>query len=184
MTSHDILGSLKACDEEIEDDFMVEDESSPNYHTGPWTGCSTICGDGVKTREVTCYKRDDDGIINEDDLFYAEIAPGEHANEQLEGDLDQEVVTADFDYSEDRLRMVPDWTEDTPMSRQRNAMANPPDNLDRAPQVGYHQLNIDQQNAVSLLLMKSRAYLRDNSKQFCIALCGLRMNDIAPQLIS
>ena len=49
--------SVKSCDEEIEDDFLVEDESSPRYHTGPWTGCSKICGDGIRTREVNCYKR-------------------------------------------------------------------------------------------------------------------------------
>ena len=61
--------AVKACDEEIEDDFMVEDETSPRFHSGPWTGCSKICGDGIKTRDVTCYKRNDDGILEvlEDD---------------------------------------------------------------------------------------------------------------------
>ncbi len=55
--------SVKVCDEEIEDDFALEDESGPKYHIGPWTGCSTICGSGIKTREVTCYKKnDDDGV--------------------------------------------------------------------------------------------------------------------------
>lgn len=55
--------SVKSCDEEIEDDFMVEDETTPKYHTGPWTGCSVICGDGIKTRDVTCYKKTEEGDI-------------------------------------------------------------------------------------------------------------------------
>lgn len=49
--------SVKECDQEIEDDFAVEDDSAPKYHIGPWTGCSVICGSGIKTREVTCYKK-------------------------------------------------------------------------------------------------------------------------------
>ena len=55
--------SVKACDEEIEDDFMVEDETTPRYFSGPWTGCSQICGEGIRTREVTCYKKTEEGII-------------------------------------------------------------------------------------------------------------------------
>ena len=39
------------CDAEIEDDFSPED-TGPTYFAGPWTGCSVICGDGIKTREV------------------------------------------------------------------------------------------------------------------------------------
>ena len=52
----------KECDAEIEDDFAEEDQG-PQYFAGPWTGCSTICGDGVKTREVTCYKKTEEGGI-------------------------------------------------------------------------------------------------------------------------
>ena len=51
---------MQVCDEEIEDDFSPED-TGPTYFAGPWTGCSVICGDGIKTREVTisriCLKR-------------------------------------------------------------------------------------------------------------------------------
>ena len=43
---------VKVCDEEIEDDFSPE-ETGPTYFAGPWTGCSVICGEGIKTREVT-----------------------------------------------------------------------------------------------------------------------------------
>ena len=53
---------VKECDEEIEDDFSPEDSAGPKYHIGPWSGCSTICGDGVKTREVTCYKKGDETV--------------------------------------------------------------------------------------------------------------------------
>ena len=48
--------AVKACDEEIEDDFQVEDGSGPRYHEGPWTGCSVLCGAGIRTRQVTCYR--------------------------------------------------------------------------------------------------------------------------------
>ena len=46
----------------IEDDFVEEDDSSPKYHVGPWTGCSVICGTGIKTREVTCYQKGDETV--------------------------------------------------------------------------------------------------------------------------
>ena len=46
------LYNVQVCDEEIEDDFSPE-ETGPTYFAGPWTGCSVICGDGIKTREVT-----------------------------------------------------------------------------------------------------------------------------------
>ena len=46
------LCNVQVCDEEIEDDFSPE-ETGPTYFAGPWTGCSVICGDGIKTREVT-----------------------------------------------------------------------------------------------------------------------------------
>ena len=46
------LCNVEVCDEEIEDDFSPE-ETGPTYFAGPWTGCSVICGDGIKTREVT-----------------------------------------------------------------------------------------------------------------------------------
>ena len=53
--------NVKQCDEEIEDDFeAAEDESGPRYHVGPWTGCSVICGAGIRTREVTCYQKDEE----------------------------------------------------------------------------------------------------------------------------
>ena len=45
------LCNVQVCDEEIEDDFSPE-ETGPTYFAGPWTGCSVICGDGIKTREV------------------------------------------------------------------------------------------------------------------------------------
>ena len=49
------LSTLQVCDEEIEDDFSPED-TGPTYFAGPWTGCSVICGDGIKTREVTKFQ--------------------------------------------------------------------------------------------------------------------------------
>ena len=69
----------QVCDEEIEDDFAIEDQG-PKWFAGPWTGCrlgeitkikqftfytmcSKICGDGIKTRELTCYKKIDEGTI-------------------------------------------------------------------------------------------------------------------------
>ena len=60
------LCDVQVCDEEIEDDFSPED-TGPTYFAGPWTGCSVICGDGIKTREVTksgmntiCLKREEE----------------------------------------------------------------------------------------------------------------------------
>ena len=53
---------VKACDEEIEDDFLLEDETTPRYWSDPWSGCSTICGPGTRTRKVTCYKKTEEGI--------------------------------------------------------------------------------------------------------------------------
>ena len=50
------LCNVQVCDEEIEDDFSPE-ETGPTYFAGPWTGCSVICGDGIKTREVTKSRR-------------------------------------------------------------------------------------------------------------------------------
>ena len=49
------LCNVQVCDEEIEDDFSPED-TGPTYFAGPWTGCSVICGDGIKTREVTKFR--------------------------------------------------------------------------------------------------------------------------------
>merc|ERR1719400_1270707 len=54
---------VKACDEEIEDDFLLEDETTPRYWSDPWSGCSTICGAGKRSRKVTCYRRTEEGII-------------------------------------------------------------------------------------------------------------------------
>ena len=58
--------AVKVCDEVIADEFLVEgggDPTSPRYHIGPWTGCSVICGDGIRTREVTCYKKTEEGEV-------------------------------------------------------------------------------------------------------------------------
>jgi hypothetical protein len=115
---------------------------------------------------------DDDGIFNEEDAFYEILNPGDHANDQLENDLDAEVVTADFDYAEDRRNIVPHWDVNTPKAKQLQALNNPPDIPDVEPEVGFDQLNSDQQKAVTWLMMKSEAYLNDNSKQFCVEVCG------------
>jgi hypothetical protein len=60
--------AVKICDEVIADEFLSEDigggdPSSPRFHIGPWTGCSVICGDGIRTREVTCFKKNEDGEV-------------------------------------------------------------------------------------------------------------------------
>ena len=55
--------AVKTCDEEIEDDFLLEDETTPRYWSDPWTGCSTICGPGSRSRRVSCYRRTEEGII-------------------------------------------------------------------------------------------------------------------------
>ena len=37
---------------------------SSKYHTGPWSGCSALCGDGgVRKREVTCFKKDNGTVV-------------------------------------------------------------------------------------------------------------------------
>ena len=77
----------------------------------------------------------DDRIINQDKVLYLECDPGDYANEQLKGDLDAEVVTANFVYDEDRRNIVPNWDVNTPKAKQLHAMANPPDNIGIEPKL-------------------------------------------------
>ncbi|XP_055921965.1 papilin isoform X2 [Eupeodes corollae] len=34
-------------------------ENCPKFHIGPWTPCNKLCGEGKRTRKVTCFKEED-----------------------------------------------------------------------------------------------------------------------------
>ena len=33
------------------------------YHAGPWGGCNSLCGKGIRKRLVTCYETNENGTI-------------------------------------------------------------------------------------------------------------------------
>ena len=33
------------------------------YFAGPWSGCSALCGEGERKRDVTCFRKDANGTV-------------------------------------------------------------------------------------------------------------------------
>eukprot|EP00094_Tigriopus_californicus_P005670 TCALIF_05465-PA protein Name:"Similar to Ppn Papilin (Drosophila melanogaster)" AED:0.16 eAED:0.17 QI:0/0/0/0.82/0.81/0.82/34/0/2463 len=44
----------KSCNEDL--DETATESDGPKFHAGPWSGCSALCGEGVRKRAVTCFK--------------------------------------------------------------------------------------------------------------------------------
>ena len=48
------------------------------FHLGPWSGCSALCGEGTRKRKVTCFSKLANGTIEElDDEDCADEKPAE-----------------------------------------------------------------------------------------------------------
>merc|ERR1712226_426775 len=64
LCDKDIAGDkpdvAKVCDEE---EGEGSGSAGPQYHAGPWGGCSALCGDGLRKRVVTCYEKNENDTI-------------------------------------------------------------------------------------------------------------------------
>ena len=55
------------------------------WHAGPWNGCSALCGQGTRTRKVTCYEvvNGTKAIVEDEADCPAEVKP--EAEEECSG---------------------------------------------------------------------------------------------------
>jgi hypothetical protein len=51
---------------------------------GPWGGCTALCGDGVRNRDITCYKVENDTIVSLEDEECSQDKPNQEEPCQAE----------------------------------------------------------------------------------------------------